>query len=47
MSAIAGYITDEMIENDVPVEFENKGLKLKGAEVSEKEVAEKTTYCRR
>ncbi|RLD44233.1 MAG: homoaconitate hydratase, partial [Bacteroidetes bacterium] len=30
LSAVAGYITDEMIENDVPVEFENKGLKLKG-----------------
>ena len=28
LSAIAGYITDEMVENDVPVEFENKGLKL-------------------
>lgn len=32
LSAIAGYITDEMIENDVPVEFENKGLKLKAKE---------------
>ena len=32
LSAVAGYITDEMIENDVPVEFENKGLKLKAAE---------------
>ena len=28
LSAVAGYITDELIENDVPVEFETKGLKL-------------------
>ncbi len=32
LSAVAGYITDEMIENDVPVEFENKGLKLQPKE---------------
>lgn len=28
LSAIAGYITGQMIQNDVAVEFENKGLKL-------------------
>ncbi len=28
LSAVAGFITDELIENDVPVEFETKGLKL-------------------
>ena len=41
MSAIAGYITDEMIENDVPVEFENKGLKLKAADKTIEKGAEK------
>ena len=42
LSAVAGYINDEMIENDVPVEFENKGLKLKAAdEKNSKKASEK------
>lgn len=28
LSAVAGYITGQMIQNDVAVDFENKGLKL-------------------
>ncbi len=41
LSAIAGYITDEMVQNDVPVEFENKGLKLTPKEKSKTSIAEK------
>ncbi|RLD63481.1 MAG: homoaconitate hydratase [Bacteroidetes bacterium] len=41
LSAIAGYITDEMIENDVPVEFENKGLRLKSKDIAAQESNDK------
>lgn len=42
LSAIAGYITDEMVENDVHVEFENKGLKLVSKEEAKSANKEKT-----
>jgi homoaconitate hydratase family protein/3-isopropylmalate dehydratase small subunit len=41
LSAVAGYITDEMVQNDVPVEFESKGLKLVPKEESAKTTSDK------
>ncbi len=41
LSAVAGYITDEMVENDIPVEFETKGLKLHPHKKSESKKSEK------
>ncbi len=41
LSAVAGYITDEMVDNDVPVEFERKGLKLVPKKDSNKKISEK------
>lgn len=41
LSAVAGYITDEMVENDVPMEFESKGLKLVPKEESAKTKSDK------
>ncbi len=41
LSAVAGYITDEMVENDIPVEFETKGLKLHPHKNAESKKTEK------
>jgi homoaconitate hydratase family protein/3-isopropylmalate dehydratase small subunit len=41
LSAVAGYITDEMVENDVPMEFESKGLKLVSKSESKKTKSDK------
>lgn len=43
LSAVAGFITDELLENDVPPSFEQKGMKLDSKEMDKSKAIDKKT----